>query len=557
MNDVYILTKYNKTNIKEATMSDADLILVGASFFKGKGLSQDTDYIVSKANRIVATGMGDSWKEYSGDNTKVIQLNKEQLVLPGFHDSHLHIIMSGMHEKYVDLGLAKDEEDAAIMVKKFADTIPEEEWVIGLNWYYLSWGKKILPTAASLDKYLPDRPVCLINTEVHGAWVNSKALEVIGINKDTQNPPCGEIYRSDNGVPTGYLSEAAMGFATSVALNFEPNLEKEIIRAFMKRANRVGITSVQDMRPELGIDLGKYETFHELDEDDELTVRIHAAANLFDEIPNVLDAQSKYNSELFQIALLKQYIDGVSTNYTALVIDGYLNCRDKHGIALSDLERVKNCIEKAHKHGLSVRLHSCGDGAVRQSLDFYGNAHGKYGKTGSRHGIEHAEIIKPEDLSRFQELSIIAAMQPEHINLSFEEFSQQPKYDDKQLTYGWAIKTLSDLGTIVAFGSDSPVVDLNPCLGLHRAVNRSDNNEKPDGGWKPEEKISVEEAIHAYTYNSAFAVKREHEMGTLVEGKYADMVVLDRNLFTINPKFIKDAKVLMTIMNGKIVYQNM
>jgi predicted amidohydrolase YtcJ len=538
-------------------MSDANLVLVGASFFLGKGLPQDMDYIVIKSDRIVDMGMDDSWKVHLGDNTKVIQLNKEQLVLPGFHDSHLHIIMSGMYEKYVDLGGAEDEEDAARMVKEFADTIPEEEWVIGLNWYYLAWKKKILPTAASIDRYLPDRPVCLINTEVHGAWVNSKALKVIGINKDSLNPPCGEIFRDDNGLPTGYLSEAAMGLVTSVALNFVPSLEKEIIRAFMKRANSVGITSVQDMRPELGIDLGKYETFHDLDENGELTVRIHGAANLFDDIQSVLDAQNKYNSRFFQIALLKQYIDGVSTNYTALVIDGYLNSPDQHGAALSDFKHVGKCIEKAQEHGLSVRLHSCGDGAVRQSLDFYENAHRKYGNAGSRHGIEHAEIIKPEDINRFQELGVIAAMQPEHINLSFEEFSQQPKYDDKQLTFGWAIKTLSDLGTTVAFGSDSPVVDLNPCLGLHRAVNRSDNNDKPDGGWKPEEKISIEQAIHAYTYNSAFAVKREHEIGTLEEGKYADIVVLDRNLLTINPKFIKDARVLMTIMNGKIVYQNM
>lgn len=539
-------------------MRHADIIIKGGAFFPGKGLHSDYEYMAITDDRIYAMGKGDGWKNYLGPETKKIELPDNALVAPGFHDSHLHLVMSSLNYNFVDLIDAVSEEDAAKKVYEFSKTIPEDEWVIGMNWYHMGWEEKRLPTKESLDQYLPDRPVFLANTEVHGAWVNSCGLSRIGITKDTPDPPNGEIVRDDSGEATGFLNEKAMGLAAVHALKFNINKEKDLIRKVVKLYSENGVTAVQDMRPELGYDLGQYEAFHQLSADGGLDVRVHSAANLFDSIEDTRQAQKKYNNDIFRICLMKMYMDGVPTTHTAMLIEPYKNKPGYTGEPINDIAKMREHIEAAHSNGISVRIHCCGDGAVRQTLDLYEGAVNKFGKTAARHGIEHVEIIDESDMLRLKRLGIIASMQPEHMVSMVEKYEDNPYFDyytEEQMKTCWNFRTFLDNGIIVAFGTDCPVVDVNPMITIYRAVTRRFDDGEPREGMYPEQKISVEEALHCYTYNAAYAVGREHELGTLEPGKYADIAVLDTNILQCDPELIKGTKTLYTIMNGKITYR--
>lgn len=538
-------------------MNYADTILYGCSFFAGMELPDDYDYVVLKEGRIVSIGKGEGWKEYVGSETEVIELPPDSLVVPGFHDSHLHLIMAALNYNFVDLADARSEEEAVQMVYEFSKTIPDDPWVVGLNWYHMNWENRQLPTKESLDRYFPDRPVFLTNTEVHGAWVNSKALELVGITDETPDPDYGEIFRDANGEATGYLNEMAMGLAGKYALKFTIAREKELITKVAALFASKGVTAVQDMRPELGYDLGQYEAFAQLAEENALDIRVHSAANLFDDLDQVMELQQKYNSDKFRLCLLKQYLDGVPTTHTAMVTEPYLDAPDIMGEPLNDIVKMQQQVEKAHRHGLSVKIHCCGDRAVKQALDFYEVSINKYGKTASRHAVEHVEIVRPEDVDRFKELGIIASMQPEHMVIQVDRYEENPyfdKYSEKQMETSWNFRRLLDKGVRVAFGTDCPVVGIDPLIGIYRAVTRKFNDGKPDEGMQPSQKITVREALHCYTYNSAFGVKREHELGTLEAGKLADIAVIDKNILNCEPEEIKEAKVLLTLMNGDITY---
>lgn len=539
-------------------MNYADKIIRGASFFLGKDLPLDNEYLAIARGKIIGVGNDSNWQDYVQENTEIIELTKEDLVVPGFHDSHLHLIMAALNQNYVDLGSATSEDEAALMVRDFALTIPEEKWVIGLNWYHMSWKERKLPTAKSLDKYIPDRPVFLMNTEVHGAWANSMGLQLAGINRDTKNPEYGEIFKFENGEPSGYLNEKAMGLIGKIALKFDIEREQNLVRGILKKLSSYGITSVQDMTPELGYVLGQYETFHGLHKKGELTVRVHGADDLLGDLEGFMKAKETYFSENYRLCLLKQYLDGVPTTYTAMVVDGYSDRSGEHGAPINDLKKMQEAVYFAHKNGVSVRLHCCGDGAVRAALDFYENATKRYGDTGARHAIEHAEIIHPKDFPRFKELNVLASMQPEHMVSQIDKFEENPYlvcYNEAQMKTSWNINSLLEDGVVVAFGSDCPVVDANPITGIYRAVNRVFNDGLPVGGYNPSEKVSVIEALHCFTYNGAYAVKRENELGSLEVGKYADIAVLNKNILEINPLDIRQAKVVMTFMNGELVYK--
>lgn len=535
----------------------ADFVLRGASFFCGKDLNNDLDFIAIKNNKILAVGKENEVQQYIDEKTKVKTFTKENLIMPGFYDSHTHIISAGMADKYPNFGECKTEEETAMAAKTFADTIPDEEWIFGFNWYHVYWGQEELPTIKSLDKYIPDRPVMLTNAEGHGVWVNSKALEICGITKDTPDPPFGEISRFENGEPSGYFYEMAIGLIAKKAYDLDDEIEKGFIRDYMKRAATIGITGANDMLPYYGNDMGKYRCFADLKDNDEFTLRLHCAPNLFGNLDEVEEAAKNYNSDKFQVKLLKAFIDGVPTTYTSLMLEPFIDNPSTEGSTLSDLEQLKKCIMEAHKRGMSVRLHCCGDGATQYALDCYEEALKKYGDTGARHSVEHVETTIQEDIDRFARLGVIASMQPEHLAMTdiFEENPYLIRYNERQKKFAWPIKSIMDAGAVVSFGSDCPVVTNNPFVGLYRAVTRVHNDGEPKGGWNPEQKISMEEALSAYTLNGYYGVKREYELGTLEVGKLADLIVLDQNLLTIKPEKIRDTNVILTIVDGRIIYE--
>ncbi|MEL7656368.1 MAG: amidohydrolase family protein, partial [Bacillota bacterium] len=268
--------------------------------------------------------------------------------------------------------------------------------------------------------------------------------------------------------------------------------------------------------------------------------------------------REKYRSEKLRVEMLKQFLDGVSTTHTALVIEEYADARGNFGISLNDTEAIKSAVPEAHRRGFSVKLHACGDQSARMALDYYENAINMYGKNKCRHAIEHIEMIQEEDIPRFGVLGIIPSVQPEHIALTqnFDENPYPVTLGEERAGKTWPLKSLYDSAGVLAIGSDCPVVDNNPFLEIYRAVTRLHNDGKPEGGWNPTQKLSLYEVLRSYTYGSAYGVNREAELGTLEVGKFADIIVLDRNLFEVDPCEILESTVLMTIMDGNIVFES-
>lgn len=539
-------------------MTKADLIVKGKHVFDGRKDMPEAKLIAIKGNKIVATGNEEQIRPLIGTDTKVMDVG-ERLVTYGLHDSHVHLVLAGMYQKHVNLSSAKSEEEAIEMLRDFEERNPSDGWVIGFGWYHVFWDNKSLPTKKSLDVFFPDRPVFLLNAELHGAWVNSKAFEIAGITKDTQDPFGGSFDRDGEGNPMGFLYETALGEVAKFALQFPVAREKEYVRAFMDSAKRMGFTSVNDMQPYFGMEMGNLDAYQELDKEDQLSLRIHVAKNLLLDMEELTTIRDKYKSERLRANLLKQFLDGVPTTHTALMIEDYSDAYfpGDRGSSLSPLEDIRKAIPEAHKRDFSVRLHSCGDLSARYALDYFEEAIKKYGKTKSRHGIEHIEVIDQADIPRIQELDIIPSMQPEHLAITqtFEDNPYAVVLGPDRIRYSWPWKTMLNQAGVIAIGSDCPVVDNNPFLEIYRAVTRVHNDGEPKGGWNPQEKLTMAEILRGYTYGGAYGVSREEEMGTIQPGMFADLAVFSRNLFDLkDPLEILDTEIIMTIMDGKIVY---
>ncbi len=534
----------------------ADIVIKSNAIFDSIKEKPFDGFVAIKGNRICGVGGREDAGTFIGQETKVYGFN-DRLVMPGFHDSHTHLLMAGMFKSYVNLLNARSEEEAAAMVKEASEKNPGEGWMIGFSWYHVFWDDKTLPTKKSLDLYFPDRPVFLLNAEAHGAWVNSRALEIAGITEDTPDPFGGEIARDEKGEATGFLYESAVGLVSKHALVFSEEKEKELIRAYMAGAAEYGITSVNDVQPYFHGNMGDLGVYSSMDRDRELSVRIHAAPDLLGDLDEVAALRDRYRSDRLRIEMLKQFLDGVSTTHTALVLEEYTDAPGNYGISLNDTEAIKNAVPEAHKRGFSVKLHSCGDKSARMALDYFENAIEMYGKNKCRHAIEHVELIKEEDIARFGELGVVPSVQPEHIALTqtFDENPYPVTLGKDRADKTWPLKSLYRSAGVLAIGSDCPVVDNNPFLEIYRGVTRLHNDGKPEGGWNPSEKLTMYEVLRSYTYGSAYGVSREDELGTLEAGKFADIVVIDRDLFRVDISDIKDSKVILTIMDGVVRFE--
>lgn len=532
-------------------------IIKGNAIFDSIHKEPFKGYVAIEKNKIVEVGRGRIPENLNAQGTEVIEAG-DRLVMAGFHDNHVHLIMAGLFQVYVNLLTARSEEEAALMVKEAEEKRPSDsEWIYGFCWYHVFWDKKELPTKKSLDRYFPDRPVFLLNWEAHGAWVNSKALEICGIDRNTPDPFGGRIERDEDGEPTGVLHEAATGLVTKFAMDFTAEQEQELLRAFMDYANAYGITSVTDVQPYFHGNMGSLDVYHAMDLKNELTIRIHAAPDLLGDLDEAERWREQYRSEKVRVSLLKQFLDGVPTNHTGLLLEEYADCPGELGICLNDLESIKQAIPEAHKRGFSVKLHSCGDGSLRTCVDYYEHAIRVYGKNQCRHAIEHCELAAASDIRRMGELGIVPSIQPDAIGMT-EAFADNPYLETlgrERAGTTWPFKDLLEATGVLALGSDCPVMDPNPFFQIYRGATRLHNDGKPEGGWNPAQKLSLYDLLRGYTWGCAYSVGRERELGTLEKGKFADIVILDRNLFAASPEDWRCGRVDMTIMDGAVVYQ--
>ena len=459
----------------------------------------------------------------------------------------------GFQLSSVDLRDAKSPEEFAQRIRDFAAKLPPGRWITGGDWDHESWPGANLPTKELIDRYTPNTPVFVNRLDGHMALANSVALKLAGVTSATRDPDGGVIVRDlKTGEPTGILKDAAQSFVWKVipAASFEEKLSAA--RAATNHAASLGVTSVQDMSA--GVDVGVYQTL--LDRG-ELKTRIYAVWPLpgWDRLART-GVRAHFGGAMLRTGGLKGFADGSLGSTTALFFDPYLDAPGTSGIPSDEmfpdgamLERVRG----ADRAGLQVLIHAIGDRANDKILSIYEQVEKEDGERDRRFRIEHAQHLRTQDIPRFARDKVIASMQPYHAIDDGRWAEKRIGPERAKTTY--AFRSLLDSGAMLAFGTDWTVAPLNPMLSVYAAVTRRTLDGKRPGGWIPTQKISVEEAVRAYTAGSAYAEFQEKEKGTIAPGKLADLVILSQDIFKIDPNQIDKVKVVMTIMDGQVVYE--
>jgi predicted amidohydrolase YtcJ len=502
-------------------------------------------------NRIVAIGTSGEINKLAGPNTRIIDA-KKRLVLPGFNDAHVHFLSGGFQLSSVDLRDANTPQEFAERIRQFAAKLPAGRWITGGDWDHERWPDASLPTKELIDAYTSNTPVFVSRLDGHMALANSAALKLAGVTNQTKDPDGGVIVRDAKGEPTGILKDAAQSFVWKVvpAASFEEKVIAAL--AASNYAARLGVTSVQDVSA--GSDVGVYQTL--LDRG-ELKTRIYAMTALpnWERLANA-GIRAHFGSEMLRVGGLKAFSDGSLGSTTALFYEPYKDAPETSGIPSDEmfpegamLERVRG----ADRAGLQILIHAIGDRANDLILSIFEQVEKENGTRDRRFRIEHAQHIRPQDIPRFARSKVIASMQPYHAIDDGRWAEKRIGKERAKTTY--AFRSLLDSGATLAFGTDWTVAPLNPLLSIYGAVTRRTIDGKNPNGWVPEQKISVEEAVRAYTVGSAYAEFQETVKGTIAPGKLADLVILTRDIFAIDPKEIESVKVLMTMVDGRVVYE--
>ena len=529
----------------------ADTIIINAVVHTMDPAQPLAEAVAIYANRIVAVGATKDIKQFAGPNTRIIDA-RQRLLLPGFNDAHTHFLSGGFQLSSVDLRDASSEQEFAARLKAFAAKLPKGRWVTGGDWDHERWPDAKLPTKELIDSFTPDTPVFVNRLDGHMALANSLALKLAGVTRATVDPPGGVIVRDKWGEPTGVLKDAAQSFVWKVVppASFEERLEAA--RAASNYAASLGVTSVQDMSA--GTDVGVYQTL--LDRG-ELKTRIYAVSPLpeWERVART-GVRAHFGSAMLRVGGLKGFADGSLGSTTALFYEPYLDDPSTSGLATDEmypegamLERVR----QADRAGLQVLIHAIGDRANDLILGVYETVERENGERDRRFRIEHAQHLRPQDIPRFARDRVIASMQPYHAIDDGRWAEKRIGKERAKTTY--AFRTLLDSGATLAFGTDWTVAPLNPLLTVYAAVTRRTIDGKNANGWVPEQKISVEETVRAYTMGSAYAEFQENVKGSITAGKLADVVLLSRDIFKIDPNEIENAKVLLTMIDGRVVYE--
>ena len=528
-----------------------DIIIVNAIVRTMDPARPTAEAIAIYANRILAVGSDQDLRKLAGPDTKIIDA-KKRLVLPGFNDAHVHFLGGGFQLSSVDLRDANTPREFADRIGRFASNLPSGRWITGGDWDHERWPEAKLPTRELIDRFTSNTPVFVSRLDGHMALANSLALKLAGVTSQTADPDGGVIVRNSKGEPTGILKDAAQSFVWKVIppATFEEKVAAA--RAATNYAAQLGVTSVQDVSA--GSDVGVYQTL--LDRG-ELKTRINAMTAL----PNWerlarAGIRAHFGSEMLRVGGLKAFSDGSLGSTTALFYEPYADAPDNRGIPSDEmfpegamLKRVRD----ADRAGLQIVIHAIGDRAIDLILSIFEQVEKENGDHDRRFRIEHAQHIRPQDIPRFARNKVIASMQPYHAIDDGRWAEKRIGRERAKTTY--AFRSLLDSGATLAFGTDWTVAPLNPMLSVYGAVTRRTIDGKTPHGWIPEQKVSVEEAVRAYTVGSAFAEFQDKLKGTLTPGKLADLVILSRDIFKIDPIEIESVKVLMTIVDGRVVYE--
>jgi predicted amidohydrolase YtcJ len=545
-----------------AAQTSVDTVLVHGKIWTENEKQPEAEALAIADGKIVAVGDSAKILKLAVPRTKVIELHGRRVV-PGFNDAHVHFIDGGMSLTAVQLYDANSPAEMRRRIGEYVKKLLPGEWILNGEWDHERWSPPVLPTHELIDDITPNNPVFVERLDGHMALANALAMQVAGVDKNTPDVPGGEIIRDAAGNPTGIFVDAARLLISRVVPAPTTLQMETAVAAAEKYAGENGVTSVQDMwggavASEMEAkELRIYQAFLQ---QGFLQVRIsqHQPLPSWQKLAEV-GVQADFGNTFLHIGAVKGFADGSLGSHTAWMMEPYIDLSagpNSNGIASAELlkpEQMYADIQGADKAGLQIAIHAIGDRANNAILDFYERVEQANGPRDRRLRIEHAQHLSPQDIPRFARLHVIASMQPLH--LAYDGGWAEKRIGPDRVKSMYAFKSLLDSGAVLAFGSDWPVAPMKPLEGIYAAVTRRTLNGKNPDGWIPEQKISVAQAVHAYTMGSAYAEFEDDIKGSLEPGKLADIVVLDTDIFQATPDQLSQAKVDMTLVGGKVMFE--
>ena len=539
-------------------LKQADLALFSENIYTVKDESTIAGGVAVSGNTIIKVGSKLEIEPLIGAGTKVFDMG-DSIIMPGFIDAHTHIEGPVNRKHRAGLFNLSSKEECASVIKEWADNHPNHEWVLGLGWNFADWENHDFPTKEILDAAVPNRPVYLQDSDYHNGWFNSKALELLGINKDTPvNEKGGIIHKYKSGEPTGFVQDGYVFDADALTVHrvIEENPE-EYMRESINTHIEFGITAINEMYPRKHGDV-LINYLGQLEQASELNLRVFFHYSSFENtIEELKKGREQYRSDKFRMNGAKIFLDGVWTTHSAALLSPYADMPEFIGKLSHTPEELLENILLIDKERFYIRVHCSGDRAARVTLDAYEAAIKQNPPWDRRHSIEHNDLIHPDDLRRYADLGVIANVTPCFITPT-AKWKNNPVfyiYNESQLSEAWRFKSLIDSGAAVTYGADCLGGSINPFEQIYLGLTRIAQDGEPQGGFMPEEKVSVKEAIRCYTINGAFEIGMEDKLGTLESGKLADIIVLDRNFLVAPVKELLDTKVLLTVLDGQVVYE--
>jgi predicted amidohydrolase YtcJ len=535
----------------------ADLILFSDAIFTGAGLAPIPGGVAIAGQMIMAVGSREEIEPLAGPDTQRVECGN-RLITPGLCDAHGHYFTGALYsspEFCSTLPESTSEAECVAMMRAFADANPGKRRYFGYGWFPAFWNNAPLPTKRSLDSAFPDVPIYLEAGDGHSRWVNTKALEECGYTRDTV-PPTGIIDKFEDGELTGLLREGGDFLTRPVATSLPEAEVAALEEDLAHRLNSKGVTAFADMNATLPENISQaYRHVKRMEEESRLTLRLYLYPGTDVDPARIKDIaafRGAYASDMLKICGLKAFADGVYSTYTAASLEPYTDKPGERGTLNYPEERYRQWVLEANRQGFGARVHCIGDRAVRVLLDIYGDAARLYPSNSLRNVIEHVEMIHPDDIPRFKEYGVTASMQPIHLVL--EEGEKLIRTGKERSRYEWAFQSLIQAGAIIAVGTDYPVVNYDPFENIYAAITRKKVNGAQYGKYSLGEAMTLAQTLRAYTFGGAYANGMEHMTGLLQAGKYADIAVFSQNMFELAPEAILETEAVLTVCNGKIVY---
>jgi len=529
-------------------MQPVDQVIINAKIHTGDDRQPAVRALAVSGALIVAIGGDADILRLAGASTRIIDAGG-RLVVPGFNDAHVHLIRGAEELVGVDLRPARDERELARLLGERAATLPTGCWIRGGYWDHEIWPSRALPTREQIDAATPAHPVFVERLDGHMALANSLALQLAGVSDSTEAPPGGTIVRDDRGRATGMLKDNAMALVTRAIPRDESDDLLAKARAALKHAASLGVTTIQDMTAGAA-ELAAYQVLRERGE---LTARIYAMQMCEPSGLIAAGVRTGFGDDWLRIGGLKLFADGSMGSGTAAFFEPYTDDPGTCGLLIHTPDMLEHAVLAADAAGFQPIVHAIGDRANRLVLDVFEKLSTVRGRRDRRARVEHAQVVRREDLARFAPLGVIASLQPSHCIDDMRWAAK--RIGEERCAFAYNVRSFIDAGVQVAFGTDWFVEPLNPMLGLYAAVTRQFPDGTPKGGWYPEEKVTIEQALACYTRGSAYAERAEDRKGTLTPGKLADVVVLSDDLLTIPPRAILDARPLLTMVGGRVVHE--